>query len=75
MRRTLWTVRSPSGLVASCSVTREAVGQYMLSVTWSGRPLVRERYATVGDALVHADVIQRTLLEQCWEPDSGSTDR
>ena len=70
MERTFWTIRSPSGLQALCSVTRLEGSSYLLTVIWNDRPLVQESYATLDDASKRADDVKSCLMERDWSEDA-----
>ena len=67
MHRRLWRLRSPSGLLASCSVSQLPGAACHVTVTCDGRLLVQEKFGNLADAAARAVAIRVSLGE--WRDD------
>ncbi len=68
MAQRLWTIKSLSGALASCSVGWDQARQsHAVLVIFGETPIVLERFDTVNEAVIRADDIRRGLLERGWK--------
>ena len=75
MVRTLWTIRSASGLIASCTVSQLERSKYLLTVTWNERPLIQESHRRFGDVATRADDVKALLMQRDWAEVTNEEDQ
>lgn len=66
----IWTIRSQSGVLATCTVTHDEgyTRPYSVLVVFGADPVLLERYETAAEALLRAHDIRLQLRDLNWAP-------